>query len=54
MFMLSTQQKGADIPPALAAMADAERAFAAAARVKGIREAFLEFFSDDAMFEPGA
>ena len=35
-------------------MADAERAFAAAARVKGIRDAFLEFFADDAMFEPGA
>lgn len=35
-------------------MADTERAFAAAARVKGIRDAFLEFFTDDAMFEPGA
>lgn len=35
-------------------MADAERAFAAAARAKGIRDAFLEFFTDDAMFEPGA
>ena len=43
----------ATIPPALAAMAEAEREFAAAARVKGIRDAFLEFFADDAMFEPG-
>jgi ketosteroid isomerase-like protein len=43
----------APIPPALAAMVEAEREFAAAARVKGIRDAFLEFFADDAMFEPG-
>ena len=41
------------LPPALAAMAEAEREFAAAARVKGIRDAFLEFFADDAMFQPG-
>jgi ketosteroid isomerase-like protein len=34
-------------------MVETERAFAAAARVKGIRDAFLEFFTDDAMFEPG-
>lgn len=41
------------IPPALTAMADTEREFAAAARVKGIRDAFLEFFADDAIaFEP--
>ena len=43
----------ATIPPALSAMAEAEREFAAAARVKGVRDAFLEFFADDAMFEPG-
>ena len=43
----------AAIPPALAAMAETERQFAAAARVKGIRDAFLEYFADDAMFEPG-
>jgi ketosteroid isomerase-like protein len=48
------QQESTDIPAALAAMADTERAFAAAARVKGIRDAFLEFFTDDAMFEPAA
>ena len=41
------------IPPALAAMAETEREFAAAARVKGVRDAFLEYFTDDAMFEPG-
>jgi ketosteroid isomerase-like protein len=51
---IGAPQTSPDIPPALAAMADAERAFAAAARVKGIRDAFLEFFTDDAMFEPGA
>jgi ketosteroid isomerase-like protein len=38
-----------DIPPALAAMADTERAFARAATVKGWRDAFLEFFADDAI-----
>lgn len=43
----------AAIPPALAAMAETEREFAAAARVKGVRDAFLEDFADDAMFEPG-
>ena len=39
---------------ALDAMVAAERAFAAAAREKGIRDAFLEFFADDAMFDPAA
>ena len=38
-----------DIPPALRAMADTERAFAQAATVKGIRDAFLEFFSPNAV-----
>jgi ketosteroid isomerase-like protein len=43
-----------DIPPALAAMADTERAFAKAATVIGWRDAFLEFFADDAItFAPG-
>jgi ketosteroid isomerase-like protein len=41
-------------PQALEEMVQAERAFAATARVKGIRDSFLEFFADDAMFEPGA
>jgi ketosteroid isomerase-like protein len=45
--------ESAAIPPALASMVEAEREFAAAARVKGVRDAFLEFFADDAMFEPG-
>lgn len=52
--MAGLQRGASEIPPALAAMAETERAFAAAARVKGIRDAFLEFFTDDAMFEPGA
>jgi len=44
----------ADIPAALAAMADAERAFAKTATVMGWRDAFLEFFADDAIaFSPG-
>jgi hypothetical protein len=37
------------IPPDLAAMADTEREFAKAATVKGWRDAFLEFFADDAI-----
>lgn len=38
---------------AFAAMADAERAFAQAARQHGVRAAFLEFLDDDAIgFEP--
>jgi ketosteroid isomerase-like protein len=37
------------IPPALQAMADTEREFASAAKVKGVRDAFLEFFADDAI-----
>jgi ketosteroid isomerase-like protein len=37
------------IPADLAAMADTERAFAKSATVKGWRDAFLEFFADDAI-----
>jgi ketosteroid isomerase-like protein len=37
------------IPPALQVMADTEREFASAAKVKGVRDAFLEFFADDAI-----
>jgi ketosteroid isomerase-like protein len=37
------------IPPDLAAMADTERAFAKSATLKGWRDAFLEFFADDAI-----
>jgi ketosteroid isomerase-like protein len=37
------------IPAALQAMADAEREFARTARVKGIRDAFLEFFAGDSI-----
>jgi ketosteroid isomerase-like protein len=38
-----------NIPAELAAMADTERAFAKAATIKGWRDAFLEFFADDAI-----
>jgi ketosteroid isomerase-like protein len=38
-----------EMTPALAALADTERAFAKAATVKGIRDSFLEFFADDAV-----
>ena len=42
------------LPAALLEMAETEREFAAAARVSGIRDAFLTFFSDAAIaFEPG-
>jgi len=37
------------IPPSLAAMADTEREFARTAKVKGIRDSFLEFFADDSI-----
>lgn len=37
------------MPPALMAMADAEREFAKTATVKGWRDAFLDFFADDAV-----
>jgi len=37
------------IPPALQAMADTEREFAQTAKVKGIRDSFLDFFADDAI-----
>ena len=38
-----------DVPPALVAMADTERAFAKAATVVGWRDAFLEYFADEAI-----
>lgn len=37
------------IPAALQAMADTEREFARTAKVKGIRDSFLDFFADDAI-----
>jgi ketosteroid isomerase-like protein len=41
------------VPAALRAMADTELEFAASAKVKGVRDAFLEFFADDAIaFNP--
>ncbi|MGE3403476.1 MAG: DUF4440 domain-containing protein [Vicinamibacterales bacterium] len=44
---VATQQSA--IPPALAAMADTERAFATRATEVGWKQAFLEFFADDAV-----
>ena len=37
------------VPPSLTAMADTEREFAKTATVKGWRDAFLDFFADDAV-----
>lgn len=43
----------ADVPPALQAMVDTERAFANACTQKGIRDSFLEYFAADAIaFNP--
>ncbi len=51
--LLAPSQPALDVPPALASMADAERAFAASARELGVRDAFLRFFAADAVvFEP--
>jgi ketosteroid isomerase-like protein len=38
-----------NVPPTLVAMADTEREFARTATVKGWRDAFLDFFADDAV-----
>lgn len=44
----------ATVPEALAQMADTERAFARRAGEAGIRDAFIEYFADEAVgFEPG-
>lgn len=41
------------VPPPLAAMADAERAFSARATAIGVRDAFIEFFADESVnFQP--
>ena len=37
------------LPAELAAMVETEREFARTARIKGVRDAFLEFFSDDSL-----
>lgn len=39
----------AELPASLREMADTEREFARTARVKGVRDAFLEFFADDSL-----
>jgi ketosteroid isomerase-like protein len=48
MCSISTVAQDA-VPPALVAMADTEREFAKTATVKGWRDAFLDFFADDAI-----
>ena len=48
-FFRRTDLAQDEISPALEALAETERAFAKAATVKGIRDAFLEFFADDAV-----
>jgi ketosteroid isomerase-like protein len=51
--ILAQNRPADDVPPALIAMADAERAFAASARELGVRDAFLKFLTADAvMFLP--
>jgi ketosteroid isomerase-like protein len=47
--ILLTGKAQEQIPAELVAMADTERAFAKAATIKGWRNAFLEFFADDAI-----
>jgi ketosteroid isomerase-like protein len=50
LALLIVVPRGQDqIPDALRAMADAEREFARTATVKGVRDAFLDFFADDAI-----
>lgn len=46
---LRAQTAGDPIPPALTAMADAERAFSRRATEAGTREAFIEFFADESV-----
>ena len=49
LFVTALVTAQSAIPPALTAMADTERAFAKTATVKGWRDAFLDFFADDAI-----
>ncbi len=52
---LSAQEVTDALPPALVAMAEAERAFSARASERTPREAFIEFFADEAVnFQPEA
>jgi ketosteroid isomerase-like protein len=53
LLIATTLTLQSDIPPALAKMADAERAFAKRAQEVSVREAFIEFFADESVaFEP--
>jgi ketosteroid isomerase-like protein len=49
MPALRAQTAGDPIPPALTAMADAERAFSRRASEKTPRDAFIEFFADESV-----
>lgn len=52
-IVLTAQGGDSAVPPALAAMADAERAFSARATAVGVRDAFIEFFADESVnFQP--
>ena len=50
----SRAQQPQPVPPALSRLADTERAFAARAAVVGWKQAFLEYFADDAVAFNGA
>lgn len=47
--VLTAAATAQEIPDSLRTMADTEREFARAATVKGVRDAFLEFFADDSI-----
>ena len=49
LFVTAIVTAQPSMPPELLAMADTERAFAKTATVKGWRDAFLDFFADDAI-----
>ena len=49
VLLASMVQAQGDLPPALRDMIDAERSFAARERAVGWKQAFLEYFADDAV-----
>jgi ketosteroid isomerase-like protein len=53
LFACAVLAAQSDIPPSLAKMADAERAFAKRAQEVSVRDAFIDFFADESVsFEP--